>query len=241
MAWFTDWFGTPYYALLYGHRDEEDARVWTDLIVRRLGLRPGDTLLDLACGRGRHAAHFVRAGLQVTGIDLSEPSIAEARRRVPEAAFHLHDMRIPFAHGRFDAAVCLFTSLGYSTDRHDDQRTVDAATQALKPGGAFVLDLLNGDHVRHTLVPEESMAVEGVRFTVRRTLDGGDIVKHITVDDHGRHKAFKERVHAWRVEEVEAMVARSGLTIEAITDGPDPRPFEGASSERIVVWARLPQ
>lgn len=240
MAWFKDWFGTPYYALLYGHRDEADARLWADLIIGRLGLRPGDQLLDLACGRGRHAAHFAAAGLRVTGVDLSAPSIAEARQRVPEAEFHVHDIREPFAQERFDAVVCLFTSLGYSLDRGDDQRAVDAAARALKPDGAFVLDLLNGEHVRHTLVPQECLDTHQVRFTITRSLDGGDIVKHIQVDDRGCMKEFKERVHAWRVDEVEAMVRRSGLRIEAITDGPDPRPFDPAASERIVVWARLP-
>lgn len=240
MAWFTDWFGTPYYALLYGHRDEADARPWARAIMRRLDLRPGDHLLDLACGRGRHAAHFAAAGLHVTGLDLSEPSIAEARRSVPTAEFHVHDIREPYAQGRFDAAVCLFTSLGYSTDRSDDQRAIDAAAEALRPGGRFVLDLLNGERVSHALVAEECIPAGRVRFTITRSLQGPDIVKDITADDDGTVHRFRERVHAWKVEEVEAMVVRGGFEIEAITDGPEPVPFDAATSERIVVWARRP-
>lgn len=240
MAWYTAWFGTRYYKLLYGHRDEADARAWAEAILHRARLKAGDALLDMGCGRGRHARWFAAHGLKVTGIDLSEESIQDARRECPEATFVVHDMRIAFAQDRFDAVICLFTSLGYSADRIDDQRAVETAAAALRSGGLFVLDLLNGAIVRKDLV-EENCQMEGdVRFTMQRRVEGDTIIKDIHVDDQGCSHRFTERVHAWTVDEVRSMVLNAGLLVEAVTDGPDPEPFNNASSDRIVIWGRKP-
>jgi SAM-dependent methyltransferase len=240
MAWFEDWFCTPYYAMLYGHRDRSDAAAWVRVIMERAPIHEGDQVLDMACGRGRHAAHLCALGVKVTGIDLSPASIADARKLIPEGHFEVHDMRVPFAHGRFDAVICLFTSLGYSNDRSDDQRAVNAAFTALKAGGVFVLDLLNGNIVRKELVKEESQVEGPVRFTIKRAVEGNDIVKHIHVEDLDGSHDFMERVHAWTVEEVRRMIETAGFALNEITDGPEPTPFDPATSERIVVWARKP-
>lgn len=240
MDWFRDWFGTRYYALLYGHRDHQDAKEWVDMIVSRAHLRPGQRLLDLACGRGRHAEWFAKAGLQVTGVDISEPSIEEARARVPGHHFEVHDIRTPFADSAFDAVVCLFTSLGYSPDRKDDEQAVFAACRALRPGGRFVLDLMNGTLLRERLVAQEAFVIDGVGFTLERELRDGDIIKHIQVEDAGHSLRFREQVHLWEVDEVVRMVEGAGLRVEDLTDGPDPTPFRLQESSRIVVHACRP-
>lgn len=235
---FNGWFGTPWYALLYSHRDETDAENMVLPLIAKGGLVPGQTVLDLACGRGRHAAVFTREGLCVTGVDLSEASLMEARRSAPEAHFERHDIRVPYADGRFDAVVCLFTSLGYTNDRADDQQAVVAAAQALKPGGLFVLDLMNGDLVAERLTPREIKVVEGVRFQINRSLEDGDIVKRIRVEHaHGTEK-FEERVHAWSLTVVQDLIQKAGLHLEDVTDGTCQNTFEPHRSDRIVVWAR---
>jgi SAM-dependent methyltransferase len=240
MAWYKEWFGTRYYKLLYGHRDEQDARAWVDVIVQHGGMRPGMRLLDLGCGRGRHARLFAEHGLKVTGIDLSSASIDDARSEGPGVEFLVHDMRKPFAREQYDAVVCLFTSLGYSEDRADDQRAVENAALALVPGGLLVLDLLNGALVRAGLVEEECQRSGDVYFTIRRCVEVNDIVKRIRVAERGEEHEFMERVHAWTRAEVCAMVERAGLRIGSVTEGPDPRPFDEGRSPRIVVWARKP-
>jgi SAM-dependent methyltransferase len=240
MAWYKEWFGTRYYKLLYGHRDEQDARAWVDVIVRRGEMRPGMRLLDLGCGRGRHARLFAEHGLVVTGIDLSSASIDDARSEGTGVEFVVHDMRNPFAEASFDAVVCLFTSLGYSEDRADDQRAIANAALALVPGGLLVLDLLNGALVREGLVEEECQRTGDVIFTISRAVEGNDIVKRINVSEGNSSHQFMERVHAWTEHEVCAMVERAGLHIGSVTEGPEPRPFDEMRSPRIVVWARKP-
>jgi len=241
MGWFKGWFSTRWYKMLYRHRDDEDAAELVLPLIAKGKLRPGQSVLDMACGRGRHAAILARKGMQVTGIDLSAKSIQEAALLVPNAHFEVFDIRDPYASDRFDAVVCLFTSLGYSHDREDDQRAVTAAAEALKTNGLFVLDLLNGDLVSRHLVPLETKVIDGVHFRIERKLQGRDIVKHIRVEHPDGREQFEERVHAWSLPEVTAMITKAGLTMEDITDGTCRNAFDTERSNRIIAWARKKQ
>ncbi|MEO7080488.1 MAG: class I SAM-dependent methyltransferase [Flavobacteriales bacterium] len=238
MGWFNGWFSTPWYKVLYKHRDMEDAAGLVLPLIEKGKLQYGHSVLDMGCGRGRHAAIFVKAGMEVTGIDLSKASIDDAARKVPEAHFEVHDIREPYATGRFDAVVCLFTSLGYSNDMDDDRKAVAAAAKALKPGGLFVLDLMNGEFVAQHLVPTESKVIEGVHFRIERLLEGTDIVKRINVRHGEQNEDFEERVHAWKLSEVTGMILEAGLELEDVTDGSCLQPFEPERSDRIIAWAR---
>lgn len=240
MGWFKHWFGTRYYALLYGHRDVQDAGQWAAAILDRWKPGKGTRLLDLACGRGRHAFFFAEAGLAVTGVDISEASIAEARRAVPDAEFAVHDMREPFRPDSFQAVCCLFTSLGYFDDLEDDRAVFRAAWGALEPGGRFVLDFMNSALVLRDLVREERITRQGVDFLVKRSCQGGVLVKCITVRDGSDELHFEERVQALTPEQLEEMARSAGFEIEDRTDGPVLTPFDPATSNRFVLWMRKP-
>ncbi len=238
MGWFNGWFSTPWYKILYSHRDVEDAADLVLPMIEKGRLRPGQFVLDMGCGRGRHAAIFAKAGMKVTGIDLSEASIEDAIQKVPDAHFEVHDIREPYATEGFDAVVCLFTSLGYSEDRKDDRDAVVAAATALKPGGLFVLDLMNGELVARHLVPTGNKVIDGVHFRIERRLEGSDIVKSILVQHNGEEHAYEERVHAWKLPEITSMIEQAGLVLEDITDGSCLRSFDPERSDRIIAWAR---
>ena len=80
MSWFANWFDSPYYHTLYKNRDEKEAQVFIDNLVQHLQSPKGSTLIDIACGKGRHATYFNSLGLDVVGVDLSPNSIASATK-----------------------------------------------------------------------------------------------------------------------------------------------------------------
>lgn len=119
----------------------EAAAVW-----RALGLKPGARLLDLACGTGRHAVLLARRGAFVVGVDKSEAYLKEARakaRGLSNCLFARGDMRRLTFRGEFDAAMNLWTSFGYFAKASDDVRALKGAARALKPGGLFLIDLID--------------------------------------------------------------------------------------------------
>lgn len=124
-------------------------------VLRQLGLGRGAALLDLCCGPGRHAVEFARAGLDVTGFDYSADYLREAAARAAKRRVKLRlkrgDMRGLGWRAEFDAAVNLFTSFGYFLKPSDDIKTLKGVARALKPGGLFLIDVINGAYARRVM------------------------------------------------------------------------------------------
>ena len=94
MYWFANWFNSPYYHILYKNRDEKEAELFIDNLLHKLRLKKGSKLIDIACGKGRHATYFNKKGMDVVGIDLSKNSISIAKQfENPSLIFNVHDMR----------------------------------------------------------------------------------------------------------------------------------------------------
>lgn len=131
MAWFKNWFNTHYYHLLYQHRDDVEAQAFVARLLSNLALKPQADILDLACGKGRHARFMAQQGYHVVGIDLSEASIAEAQQWANEQLqFYVQDMREVFRTDSFDLVCNLFTSFGYFEQNGDNLRTLQAVYAA---------------------------------------------------------------------------------------------------------------
>ncbi|HAN03890.1 MAG: hypothetical protein A2X29_05620 [Elusimicrobia bacterium GWA2_64_40] len=128
-------------------------------VLKQLGLEKGAALLDLCCGPGRHAVEFARRGLAVTGYDFSAEYLREAAARAKKKKVALRllrgDMRRLAWRGEFDAVVNLFTSFGYFLKFSDDLKTLKGAARALKPGGRFLIDVINGDFIRTRYTPRD--------------------------------------------------------------------------------------
>lgn len=96
---------------------------------------PGSTMLDIACGKGRHAIHLAENDYDVTGIDLSAQSIEEASLSEKDnLRFYQHDMRLPFWINYFHYAFNFFTSFGYFKTMRENYNVVETISKALKPG-----------------------------------------------------------------------------------------------------------
>ncbi|MEA5026344.1 MAG: class I SAM-dependent methyltransferase [Erysipelotrichaceae bacterium] len=103
---------------------------------------PG-SLLELACGSGIMTLEFLKAGYQVTALDLSAQMLEQAAIKTKgyPILYHLSDMRDFHFTKKFDTIVCFNDSLNYLTDLKDVERVFDLAYQHLKPDGCLLFDV----------------------------------------------------------------------------------------------------
>src|SRR4051794_36481413 len=133
-----DAFFSDFYLRAYAS-EERDLEAETQALAaaKLTGCPEGGELLDAPCGFGRHSIPLARAGFRVTGVDRSGALLAEARRRAHGERwpkFVQTDYReLPFPDESFDAAVNLFTSLGYLGDEQDE-RVLAGIHRVLRPG-----------------------------------------------------------------------------------------------------------
>jgi SAM-dependent methyltransferase len=237
-SWFESWFNTPWYHSLYRHRDEQEAFAFIDRLLDWLKPEPESTILDLACGRGRHAIRLAEHRLDVTGIDLSKANIQAARAHERDNLhFYEHDMRKPFRFNYFDTTLNLFTSFGYFDREEDNLKSLDAVAKGLRPKGRFVIDFLHAEKTTRDLVPEETVEQDGLSFHITRRLEGEHIVKRIAFQAEGTQHHYQERVQAIRKGTFEQYFNKVGLATEAVFGNYALEPF-GADSPRLILVAR---
>lgn len=197
--WFGEWFDSPYYHVLYKHRDEEEAKNFIDRLINYFQFSIDNRIQDLACGKGRHSIYLNKKGFNVVGLDLSRKNIAFAKNfETNTLKFHVHDMRYPWKGEKFDYILNLFTSFGYFETKGENQQAISAIAKGLNAKGKLLIDFLNPYTVINNLVPEETKQISGIDFHIRKFLKGEYIVKDIRFEDKGQKYQFQERVKAIR-------------------------------------------
>ncbi len=241
MAWYEQWFSRDEYEIVYSDRNEEEAVSLVDLIERTVKPTAGSEILDVGCGRGRHAIEFAKRGHKVTGLDLSERSLEIAREKAAEEnlsiTFIAGDMRNPVGRDRFDGVVNLFTAFGYFEQWEDHQKAVDAMASAVKPGGFVVQDFLNRTAVEANLVPSDTRTVGGIVIEQRRWIEEGRILKEIVFSNKGDSHTFFESVALLDKSDFESLYSSAGLEIESILGDYSGAPYE-EGSPRTILFSR---
>lgn len=233
--WFASWFDTPYYHILYKDRDHEEAQLFMDNITQYLNLPEDAKILDLACGKGRHSIYLNQLGYDVTGADLSENSIDEAKKSENDKLhFVVHDMREPF-EDKFDAIFNLFTSFGYFENDSDNILTLKAICESLNEYGFGVIDFMNVSQVIKNLVPHEVKTVDGIDFHIKRYVADNHIIKEIDFEDRGEKFHFTEKVKALTLEDFEAMMEEAGIYLLDIFGDYKLKKFFKNESERLIM------
>jgi SAM-dependent methyltransferase len=183
-AWYKDWFNSPYYHLLYNNRDEDEAQAFLERLIAHLQPAKAATMLDVACGKGRHSKALADMGFDVTGIDLSQSSIAAAKLDETESLhFYEHDMRLPFWINYFDFAFNFFTSFGYFKTEREHNNALRTIAQSLRKDGLFVIDYLNVHYTEDRMQKSFTKTFDDITFHVSKWHDDDHFFKQIQVTD----------------------------------------------------------
>jgi SAM-dependent methyltransferase len=233
--WFSTWFDSPYYHILYKNRNEEEAQVFMDNVTHYLNMPENGTILDLACGKGRHSIYLNKLGYNVTGVDLSENSIAIANESSNESLrFKTHDMREPM-NETYDAVFNLFTSFGYFDTYEDNIKTLKAIKDSINEYGFGVIDFFNVDFIIENLVAEETKEIDGITFNIKRFVENKKIIKEIRFEDKGETYNFTEKVSAFTLSDFESMMEEADIFLLEIFGDYKLRKFYKTQSERLIM------
>lgn len=237
--WFRYWFGSPYYDMLYRNRNAAEAENFISALTKELDLPRTASILDLACGKGRHSLLLHSIGYQVTGVDLSEESIRFAQQYQSEGLnFLVGDMRSLNLNHRFDCVMNLFTSFGYFEQIEDNLQVLQRVKEHLKPNGLFVLDYLNAGLIKSSLPQDYTVEREnGVRFHIHKLLENDFVVKKIVIDNQECQMNYEERVQLLESEQLQNMLVRAGLSPIALYGNYALQKFDPLKSERMIIIA----
>ena len=237
--WFTEWFDSPYYHILYQNRDYSEAEFFLSNLIRYFNAQKDWKIIDLACGKGRHAIFLNSLGYEVTGVDLSASSIEEANLSANKNLhFEVQDLRYLNYREEFDIALNLFTSLGYFKSKEEDILVFRNINKILKPGGFVLIDFMNSEVVIQHLVEHESKTVDGIHFTISKSLENDFIIKQIHFFDNETEYHFTEKVQALTIEDFEEMLDAEGFTIRKLFGNYALEDYKRVSSERLIIVAQ---
>jgi ubiquinone/menaquinone biosynthesis C-methylase UbiE len=238
-----DAFFSDFYLRAYADDSRQDEARAQALAAARLAACPeGGELLDVPCGFGRHAIPLAAAGFRVTGVDKSPSLLAEAARRAgdePWPRLVEADYRsLPFPDASFDAAVNLFTSLGFLGDE-EDTNVLAEIRRVLRPGARLIIELMHRDLLVKVLRDNDwQMLGEGRLMLEQHTFDAVAGVAQTTqtlIDPGGERESRSFSVRVYSATELLAMVDRAGFADAKAYGDLDGGPF--SISTRLVVAA----
>jgi SAM-dependent methyltransferase len=246
-AWYSEVFDELFLRTLPSNTLHR-TRIEVDFLARALALEPGRSVLDVACGHGRHALELAERGVDVTGVDLSrvflERALADAGRRRVEPRLMVGDMRDVDFDSRFDAAFCVGTSFGYFDDRTNFE-LVTSMFRALKPGGRLAIETVNRDYVVQN-VPrrrwwdiQELIVMEEVDFDPRTSR----LINKRTVVDAGQRPWEQHiSVRLYAAHELCSMLAMAGFRLLSLSgDIAHPGKFFPDLNRSVIVTAQRPE
>ncbi|MEO5627769.1 MAG: class I SAM-dependent methyltransferase [Candidatus Saccharimonadales bacterium] len=216
------------YDALYAKKNYESEATKIKGLVASHKKTDGKELLDVACGTGLHLPYLVD-DFDITGVDLSEQQLAQARKRLPEISFNQGDMRNFDLGHQFDVVTCLFSSIGYVHPYEDMKEAVANMAKHLKPGGVLlvepwlqpgVFDPTRPAHSEVGELPEKGLKVTR---TAHNGIDGNVSVMnmhHVVESPEGIREFTEEhRLTLYTNEEYQQAFEAAGLSFELDEQG----------------------
>lgn len=237
--WFDSWFDTKYYHILYKDRDYSEAENFISNLTSDLNIESNRSILDLACGKGRHSIYLNKLGYTTTGADLSKQSIEHASQfKTDTLDFFVHDMREKIKDKSFDYVFNLFTSIGYFEDESDNLKMLNSIDSYTNENGVLVIDFMNAHKVIAELVMDEVKVIDGITFTINRKVENGFIIKTISFMDNNEEYTFQEKVQALQLHHFQDYLKETNFSIYKVVGDYNLGNFDVEKSNRLIIFAK---
>lgn len=216
-----------------------------NLLQRSISVNTKSRVLDIACGSGRHSLELARRGFEVTGFDLSEFLIKEAKKGLKESVekdlkvkFLIKDMRDFNFKGSFDIAVNIFTSFGYFDNDKENFQVIKNVSDSLKKGGYFVFDFINKNYLVKNIVPY-SLSRNG-KFTIKqkRRIENDFVIKEISIKKGKELLEFNEILRLYSLNEFKKVFESYNLRIQNLYGDYSGNKFNLNKSQRLIIIAK---
>ncbi|MFA5882775.1 MAG: methyltransferase domain-containing protein [Acidimicrobiia bacterium] len=181
-----------------------------DFVVGALGLEPGQRVLDVGCGPGRHSLALARRGIEVVGVDVSPDFVglaaAAAAAEALPARFAVLDVRDLAFVDEFDAALCLCQGGFGLLGGRDEVAVFGRIVRAVRPGGGLAVSAFHAPFaIRHLEAGE--------------TFDPATGVLHETAtvrNEQGEERPFDLWTTCFTARELALLAALNGVVVEGI-------------------------
>jgi D-alanine-D-alanine ligase len=225
--------GSPYldHPLLTPERTASEV----DYVLTQGAFLAGARVLDVGCGPGRHSLELARRGYRVVGIDPSPTMIAAA----VDAAGHMdldpapEFIRVGGEEFRsapsFEAAICLFTTLGQMDESGDNAGLLEAVFAALSPGGVLIVEVPNRDWVAANLKVNDRFGGTDEYTAVERHFEPrtNTVTETFNLVSPAERRTFMLRYRVYTVDELRGLLETSGYEVSHFHGSYAAKPFEG--------------
>ena len=228
-----------------------------DFLIRVLECAPGAHLLDVPCGNGRLSFELAKRGLRVTGVDISEEFIEEARSSVTKRAkressataggsglveFILGDMRNLEGSDVYDGAYCFGNSFAF-LEHTETEKFLRAIVRALKPGARFIIETgMAAESVLPHFEEQSSHEMGDISLTIkeRYVAEESCIDSEYVFERDGQTESRFAKEWIYTVAEIRRMLERAGFEVLDVYGSLKCEPYKLGSQELLVVTEARP-
>lgn len=244
MEWFeNEDFWLTYAPIMFDEQHWAEAAGIAQACISLADLPQNSRVLDACCALGRVSVELAKQGMDVTGVDITQPYLDAAQESAEAEGVPLtlinHDMRTFKSRQKFDAAINVYNSFGYCSTIADDMKIVKRIAQLLKKDGTFILECISRETAIRYFTEGEWFKRAGKTVLTQFTVDGaweGLRSKWILIDDTDGKRTEHEFVQRlYSAPQLRDLLVQNGFREATVYGGFNREPYDYNAKTMVIV------